>query len=111
MIYRTKVTVAFSLTLVLCLSLSAFLLIRMDHLRGDRASAEVLYLPSAGVLKRLSLGYTGLAADIYWTRVVQYFGGKHSQHSANYALLAPLLEITTDLDPKLIVAYQFGATF
>ena len=25
----------------------------------------------------MSLGYDGLLADIYWTRAVQYFGGKH----------------------------------
>ncbi len=109
--YRTRVTVLFSIALVLCLGLSAFLLTRMDHLRANHTAADVLYLPSASVLKRLSLGYTGLAADIYWTRVVQYFGTKHRQGSADYALLAPLLEITTELDPKLIVAYQFGATF
>ncbi len=29
----------------------------------------------------------------------------------DYALLAPLLEITTGLDPHLIVAYDFGASF
>jgi tetratricopeptide (TPR) repeat protein len=29
----------------------------------------------------------------------------------DYNLLAPLLEITTALDPKLIVAYEFGANF
>ncbi len=32
-------------------------------------------------------------------------------YSDRYDLLAPLLEITTALDPHLIVAYQFGASF
>ena len=73
---------------------------------------EVLYLNSPKWVKRLSLGYTGLLADIYWTRAVQYFGGKHVTAAAkDYRLLYPLLEITTELDPKLIVAYQFGANF
>ena len=59
----------------------------------------------------MSLGYNGLLADIYWTRAVQYFGWKHKQRSHEYPLLYPLLDITTELDPQLIVAYRFGATF
>ena len=63
-------------------------------------------------MKRLSLGYDGLLADIYWTRAVQYFGTRHQQQRAQLqSLLAPLLEITTTLDPQLLVAYQFGANF
>jgi len=59
----------------------------------------------------MSLGYSGLLADIYWTRAVQYFGWKHKQRSADYRLLYPLLDITTQLDPHLVVAYEFGTTF
>jgi tetratricopeptide (TPR) repeat protein len=59
----------------------------------------------------MRLGYNGLLADIYWTRAVQYFGWKHKHHSSQYPLLYPLLDITTQLDPHLIVAYRFGATF
>ncbi len=79
--------------------------------REDETLREVLYIPSAKTVKHLSLGYDGLLADIYWTRVVQYFGGKHHLKSREYELLAPLLDITTTLDPKLIPAYQFGSTF
>ena len=50
-------------------------------------------------------------ADIYWTRTVQYFGQRHYRSAQSYNLLAPLLEITTHLDPHLLVAYQFGASF
>jgi hypothetical protein len=44
-------------------------------------------------------------------QVVQYFGRKHASYAERFDLLAPLLEITTALDPHLIVAYQFGANF
>jgi tetratricopeptide (TPR) repeat protein len=71
----------------------------------------VLYISSPKVLKRLSLGYEGLLADIYWTRAVQYFGGKHHSGAQHYDLLAPLLDITTQLDPHLVVAYEFGSNF
>jgi tetratricopeptide (TPR) repeat protein len=84
----------------------------VEHLRGNQATLEdVLYLPSGKTVKRLSLGYSSLLADIYWTRAVQYFGAHHIQQSERYDLLAPLLDITTDLDPHLIVAYENGAIF
>jgi len=84
----------------------------VEHLRGSQATLEeVLYLPSGKTVKNLSLGYSSLLADIYWTRAVQYFGAHHIQHAADYDLLAPLLDITTDLDPHLIVAYENGAIF
>ena len=59
----------------------------------------------------MSLGYSGLLADIYWTRVVQYFGSKHRANAKQYLILEPLLEMTTTLDPKLLPAYQFGSVF
>ena len=62
-------------------------------------------------MRQLSLGYEGLLADIYWTRVVQYFGGKRVAHSTEFKLLGPLLQITTDLDPHLLIAYRFGSIF
>jgi tetratricopeptide (TPR) repeat protein len=83
-----------------------------EQLRGNHATLEeVLYLPSGKTVKRLSLGYSSLLADIYWTRAVQYFGSHHIQRSTRYDLLYPLLEITTDLDPHLIVAYDTGSIF
>jgi hypothetical protein len=76
-----------------------------------REVADVLYLPSGQTVRRLSLGYEGLLADIYWTRVVQYFGRKRLSHAMRFELLGPLLRITTDLDPQLLVAYRFGSVF
>jgi tetratricopeptide (TPR) repeat protein len=86
----------------------------LHRVHAERPQAnlqEVLYIPSSKALKRMSLGYNGLLADIYWTRAVQYFGWKHKHKSMDYPLLYPLLDITTELDPHLIVAYRFGATF
>jgi hypothetical protein len=85
---------------------------RIDLRReSDRGVADVLFLPSGKFLRQLSLGYEGLLADIYWTRVVQYFGRKRLAHSTEFKLLGPLLQITTDLDPHLLVAYRFGSIF
>jgi hypothetical protein len=59
----------------------------------------------------MSLEYAPLMADIYWTRVVQYYGNKHVRGQANLELLWPLLDITTTLDPNLLISYRFGAMF
>jgi hypothetical protein len=34
-----------------------------------------LYITSGSMLKRLTIGYTALAADLYWVRALQYYGG------------------------------------
>jgi len=83
----------------------------VDQNRTSATLEEVLYISSPQAVKRLSLGYDGLLADIYWTRAVQYFGSQHMMQSARYDLLAPLLDITTTLDPHLLVAYEFGSHF
>lgn len=72
---------------------------------------DVLYIPSGRVLRALCLGHEGLLADIYWTRVVQYFGRRRLEQSQRFDLLGPLLQITTELDPHLIIAYRFGSIF
>ena len=83
----------------------------IDHTPRRSVAQEALYVSSSKVLRRLSLGYTGLLADIYWTRAVQYFGEQHHNGSGDFRLLSPLLEVTTELDPRLLPAYQFGANF
>jgi hypothetical protein len=70
-----------------------------------------LVLRSGPLLKALSLEYAPLAADLYWTRVVQYYGNKHVTGQTNLELLWPLLDVTTTLDPNLIAAYHFGGMF
>ena len=72
---------------------------------------EELLLRSGALLKKLSLGYEPLLADVYWTRVVQYYGVRARKQGATYESLWPLLDITTTLDPKLMIAYRFGAIF
>ncbi len=106
-----RVTLVFSLLLTASLAGSVLLLRRLDQVRSTATLEEVLYISSPKALKRLSLGYDGLLADIYWTRAVQYFGTKHHEGARRFDLLAPLLEITTTLDPQLLVAYEYGANF
>jgi tetratricopeptide (TPR) repeat protein len=108
---RRKVSIVTGASLIIALLASGLVLHRTDQIRPHATIDDVLYLNSPKVLKRASLGYDGLLADIYWTRAVQYFGGRHYNGGTSYNLLYPLLNLTTHLDPQLIVAYQFGASF
>jgi hypothetical protein len=106
-----RTTILLSCLLAASLAGSIFVLGRIQTSYTLSPMEDVLFLPSAQFVKRASLGYSGLLADIYWMRAVQYFGGKFHKDSMEYKALQPLLEITTTLDPNLEIAYEFGATF
>ncbi len=85
---------------------------RIDSITSDLAQRQdELMLQSGSMLKKMSLGYNSLLADIYWTRAVQYYGDNALTKGAKFKLLWPLLDITTTLDPQLTAAYRFGAIF
>ncbi len=96
----------------LLLAVCAALQLRIDSdTRVMNQDKDELLLRSGWLLQKLSLGYEPLLADIYWTRVVQYYGRRARKPGASYESLWPLLDITTTLDPKLMIAYRFGAVF
>jgi tetratricopeptide (TPR) repeat protein len=80
---------------------------------------ETLYLNSGEALKRASIGFDGLMADIYWIRVLLYVGEQfEQQRAANQSfdirqldMLEPMLNLTVELDPRYLAAYRFGAVF
>ncbi len=85
----------------------------IDESFGEyRSTEEILYIDNPRFLKKLLVGFENVAADLYWLRTVQYFGGKRREAAnKNYDLLDPLLQITVTLDPKFKIAYTYGATF
>jgi hypothetical protein len=108
---RTVTTVVASACLVVSMAASVLLLHRIDQLHPRKVVEDALYINSPKFVRRASLGFNGLMACIYWTRTVQYFGDRHINREVSYNELAPLLQITTALDPELLPAYQFGASF
>ena len=82
----------------------------IDGIRGKFRSIEEASFFSSSALKRLSLGYREIVADIYWLRALQYFGGKRFQEQ-NPEFLFHYLDIITDLDPKFVNAYRYGGAF
>ena len=89
---------------------------------------DAVYITSGSALRRLSVAYDALAADLYWIRAIQYYGGAKRRLAAQppgpepppllaavdtreYDQLYALLDITTTLDPRFDIAYRFGAVF
>jgi hypothetical protein len=86
---------------------------RIDRLEaGVPPERQTLYLWSGEHVARLLPGFEDLAADVYWLRTVQYYGAQRTfVADSRYELLAPLIGITTRLDPRLEIAYRYGAIF
>lgn len=86
---------------------------QVDARLGDfRTRDETLYLWSGAQVRRLAPGLENLMADVYWLRTVQYFGGQAAfEAGRGYPLLGPLIDITVTLDPRMEIAYRYGAIF
>jgi tetratricopeptide (TPR) repeat protein len=83
-----------------------------SQLGANHDRAGTLYLWSGPHVRRLADGFHNVLADIYWLRTVQYYGSQRAfAEKSNYALLRPLIDITTSLDPRMEIAYRYGATF
>ena len=98
----------------LFLAAAVVLQARRDRAFGtDVPAAQVLYVQSPEVAGRLALSFDALAADVYWIRALQHFGGTRrvTEQDRNYELLYPLLNMATGLDPKFNIAYRFGSIF
>jgi hypothetical protein len=81
--------------------------------REARDTERFLYVRSAAAVSRLALEFDALAADVYWIRALQLYGGERLARTRpqNYQLLYPLLDLATALDPYFTIAYRFGAIF
>jgi tetratricopeptide (TPR) repeat protein len=109
-------TGALAVAALVCLAAAATLHARQERWAPPPSvdTAGVLYVRSPAVARRMALSYRGVAADVYWIRALQHFGQERlspPQHVRTYALLYPLLDLTTTLDPYFSIAYRFGAIF
>ena len=107
--------------------------VRLQQVRDGRyqlesSDEETLYMTRRAT-GRVVFSQRSLAADLYWIRALQYFGG-HTQEAKKRASdglepppalaakapvsfdnLYPLLDIATTLDPRFNIAYRFGSIF
>jgi len=86
---------------------------------------EVPYV-SPDTAKRLSLGFSGLVADWYWLKALQYIGGKLEEQASRARerppaaeldrlkaldprVLVRLFDMISTLDPRFTAVYEFAA--
>ena len=81
--------------------------------REEAQTRAFLYVQSPAALGRIVLSFDALAADVYWIRALQHYGGDRLSRDGRerYRFLYPLLDLTTSLDPFFTIAYRFGAIF
>jgi tetratricopeptide (TPR) repeat protein len=112
---RWSTTIAIVGGILLSFSAAISLQIARDrrYAQTERETAQFLYVQSSGALKRLTLDFDALAADVFWIRAIQHYGGdrRTKTERRKYELLYPLLDHTTTLDPYFKIAYRFGAIF
>ena len=101
---------------VVCLAVAVGIQVLRDrsYTRQDVETEQLLYVRSPQALDRIVLGFDALAADVYWIRAIQHYGGERltpNTSGRKYELLYPLLDIATTLDPYFNIAYRFGAIF
>jgi hypothetical protein len=101
--------------IVVCMAAAIALQVGRDrtYAGAARETERLLYVRSGAAVSRLTLDFDALAADLYWIRAIQHYGGDRLSRTRErkYELLAPLLDLTTTLDPYFTIAYRFGAIF
>ena len=107
---------ALPIAAVAALAAAVALQVARDRLypREEADVQRILYIRSGELMKRMALSYDALAADVYWVRAMQHYGGDRldpKRPRRRYDLLYPLLDLTTTLDPYFNIAYRFGAIF
>jgi tetratricopeptide (TPR) repeat protein len=90
-----------------------------------RVQDEVPYV-SPDTAKRFSLGFSGLVADWYWLKALQYIGGKLEEQASparerppaaeldrlkalDPRVLVRLFDMISTLDPRFTAVYEFAA--
>ena len=84
-----------------------------SRVAADDEDPDILLFSSPELVKKMSLGYSGLMADFYWMRTIQYFGRfeEADRRKIRYKNLHTLLDITTTLNPNYLDAYRIGCFF
>jgi hypothetical protein len=75
--------------------------------RPDPLGRKLLYLPTAEMLHLISLGNSGLVADLLYLWSIQYYA--RFQPHERFLYLETVYNLITDLDPYYHDAYRIGA--
>jgi hypothetical protein len=108
---RTRTSLRRWTALVVLFAVAVGTQIALEGMQQPTAAEAVTWIRSPTLMRKLTLGFNDLWADVYWIRAVQYFGDTRlsKDETKNYDRLYPLLDVTTTLDPRFNIAYRLGA--
>lgn len=70
---------------------------------------ELGHLPDGDYIEVATFGYDNFAAHMLWLRSIQAFGGLFRTPGQNFEPILHLFDVITDLEPRMVEAYEFGA--
>lgn len=110
---RIRSAAAAGAVLLLIAGSASVLAARDARVPLTRSLDRALTIRTGKTARAFAMSFKALAADVYWLRTIQHFGGDRLTHRRErpFELLQPLLDLTTDLDPNFVAAYRFGAIF
>lgn len=96
--------------LALLLAASMWLVRKSDDTKpADWNEDKLTYLPSGKLLKPMVLDFDEAAADLLWINAMMYFADAYLSGKSD-AWLGHMLDIITQLNPRLYPAYEFSGT-
>jgi len=104
---KTRI-VALSIVCIMAAILSLLRMYDRRYLSSEESVRELMYFPRAEAVRAVSAGNELLVADYLWLRMIQYYA-YHMRRDRNYEYLYPIIDKLTDLDPKFVYPYTFGA--
>ena len=106
--WPTGLTVSASLGAVLLCAAAPAGTELQTRTRAGADPTELALFPTGAWIRPLTCGFNELVADAVWLRALQYYG-EHRASDQRYPYLETLFQTLTDLDPRFVNAYIFGA--
>lgn len=106
--FVNTVIILLSLAVLMSLFISVQLSLDRRYLSSEKSVRELMYFPSAQMVKLLSAGNQMMMADYLWLRMIQYYAF-HMRSDRNFEYLYPITDNLTDLDPRFMYPYTFGS--
>ena len=74
---RRAIVAAFVAGAIAALAVAVILQMQKDrrYPRDQQQALSVMYVKSGPALRRIALEYDAVAADVYWIRAIQHYGG------------------------------------
>jgi hypothetical protein len=84
--------------------------VRLDRLQPPESRIAPIFFPRVDIVRPALLGFHNLAADFWWLRTIQYFGGR-VEREEQFPQLYQLVDMVVSLDPGFLDAYRYGGLF